>query len=43
LPRQTGGAPATSRVQSQQQAQQPEEQRETGGFGNKILKALCCG
>lgn len=43
LPRQTGGAQTQSRVQSQQQAQQPEEQRESGGFGNKILKALCCG
>jgi casein kinase 1 len=43
LPRQTGGAQTQSRVQTQQQAQQPEEQRESGGFGNKILKALCCG
>jgi hypothetical protein len=42
LPRQTSGAQTQSRVQAQQQAQ-PEEQRESGGFGNKILKALCCG
>lgn len=43
LPRQTSGVQTQSRVQTQQQAQQPEEQRESGGFGNKILKALCCG
>lgn len=45
LPRQTSGAQTQSRVHSsQQQAQQQhEEQRESGGFGNKILKVLCCG
>lgn len=47
LPRQTSGLQGQSRVQSSQQQaqgqQSPEEQRESGGFGSKILKALCCG
>lgn len=46
LPRQASGPQAQSRVQSSQQVQgqqAPEEQRESGGIGNKILKALCCG
>jgi casein kinase 1 len=42
LPRQPSGTQAQTRLQSQPQAQ-PEEQRESGGFGNKLMKALCCG